>query len=185
MVFDEKRRQVVVGLIDYLHQFDLLKKMESTSKASLTFRNPTIVSPPSYRTRFVNAMHRYLVGIELELELRMGHRPGDSKSTLSTTSTTTTTTAITTSNDAPKETRSSIVGEFREWKLKVPQLKAKRAFSDTEQRTRLLDHPHSGHHHAHSDGESRGSDSSDENCFHGPPSPPIIRPLMPEDDHPR
>ncbi|KAJ0401875.1 hypothetical protein ATCC90586_003483 [Pythium insidiosum] len=62
---------IIVGLIDYLHQFDFLKKMESTSKASLTFRDPTIISPLSYQRRFVNAMHRYLVGIELELELRI------------------------------------------------------------------------------------------------------------------
>ncbi|TYZ68926.1 hypothetical protein PybrP1_009106 [[Pythium] brassicae (nom. inval.)] len=74
MLFDEERREVVFGLIDYLHQFDFLKKMESTSKAGLTFRNPTVISPVSYRRRFVNAMHRYLVGIEEELELRMRKR---------------------------------------------------------------------------------------------------------------
>lgn len=74
MLFDEDRREVVFGLIDYLHQFDFLKKMESTSKAGLTFRNPTVISPVSYRRRFVNAMHRYLVGIEEELELRMRKR---------------------------------------------------------------------------------------------------------------
>lgn len=80
MLFDEERREVVLGLIDYLHQFDFLKKMESTSKASLTFRNPTVISPVSYRRRFVNAMHRYLVGIEEELELRMRKRGYTSKS---------------------------------------------------------------------------------------------------------
>lgn len=65
---------MVVGLIDYLHQFDFLKKMESTSKASLTFRNPTVVSPLSYRRRFLNAMHRYFFGIERELEVRVRRR---------------------------------------------------------------------------------------------------------------
>lgn len=79
MLFDEERREVVFGLIDYLHQFDFLKKMESTSKAGLTFRNPTVISPVSYRRRFVNAMHRYLVGIEQELELRMRKRCYGSK----------------------------------------------------------------------------------------------------------
>lgn len=79
MLFDEERREVVFGLIDYLHQFDFLKKMESTSKAGLTFRNPTIISPVSYRRRFVNAMHRYLVGIEEALELRMRKRCYGSK----------------------------------------------------------------------------------------------------------
>jgi hypothetical protein len=74
--FDEEKRQVIVGLIDYLHQFDFLKKMESTSKASLTFRNPTVISPISYRRRFMNAMNRYFVGIEKELELRMRKRCG-------------------------------------------------------------------------------------------------------------
>jgi AraC-like DNA-binding protein len=72
--FDEDKRRVVVGLIDYLHQFDFLKKMESTSKASLTFRNPTVVSPLSYRRRFLNAMHRYFFGIERELEVRVRRR---------------------------------------------------------------------------------------------------------------
>lgn len=79
MLFDEERREVVFGLIDYLHQFDFLKKMESTSKAGLTFRDPTVISPVSYRRRFVNAMHRYLVGIEEELELRMRKRGYASK----------------------------------------------------------------------------------------------------------
>lgn len=65
-----------MGLIDYLHQFDFLKKMESTSKASLTFRNPTVISPISYRRRFMNAMNRYFVGIEKELEMRMRKRCG-------------------------------------------------------------------------------------------------------------
>ncbi|KAF1775557.1 Phosphatidylinositol-4-phosphate 5-kinase, N-terminal domain [Phytophthora cactorum] len=74
--FDEDKRQVIVGLIDYLHQFDFLKKMESTSKASLTFRNPTVISPISYRRRFMNAMNRYFVGIEKELEIRMRKRCG-------------------------------------------------------------------------------------------------------------
>ncbi|ETM47788.1 hypothetical protein L914_07586 [Phytophthora nicotianae] len=74
--FDEDKRQVIVGLIDYLHQFDFLKKMESTSKASLTFRDPTVISPTSYRRRFMNAMNRYFVGIEKELEIRMRKRCG-------------------------------------------------------------------------------------------------------------
>ncbi|POM67877.1 Phosphatidylinositol-4-phosphate-5-Kinase (PI-PIPK-B) [Phytophthora palmivora] len=50
--------------------------MESTSKASLMFRNPTVISPISYRRRFMNAMNRYFVGIEKELEIRMRKRCG-------------------------------------------------------------------------------------------------------------
>lgn len=50
--------------------------MESTSKASLTFRDPTVISPISYRRRFMNAMSRYFVGIEKELEIRMRKRCG-------------------------------------------------------------------------------------------------------------
>lgn len=80
--FDEDRRRVVVGLIDYLHQFDFLKKMESTSKASLTFRNPTVISPMSYRRRFLNAMHRYFFGIERELEVRVRKRAGTASNKL-------------------------------------------------------------------------------------------------------
>lgn len=79
MLFDEEQRQIVFGLIDYIHQFDFLKKMESTSKASLTFRDPTVISPISYRRRFMNAINRYLVGIELELEMRMRKRPRGAK----------------------------------------------------------------------------------------------------------
>lgn len=48
--------------------------MESTSKASLTFRNPTVISPLAYRRRFMNAMHRYFFGIERELEVRVRRR---------------------------------------------------------------------------------------------------------------
>ena len=50
--------------------------MESTSKASFTFRDPTVISPISYRRRFMNAISRYFVGIEKELEIRMRKRCG-------------------------------------------------------------------------------------------------------------
>lgn len=66
-MLNEKERVMVVGLIDYIHQFDFLKKMESTSKASIMFRNPTIINPNAYQRRFVNAMHRYLVGIDCDM----------------------------------------------------------------------------------------------------------------------
>ncbi|CCI42918.1 unnamed protein product [Albugo candida] len=67
LMLNEKERVMVVGLIDYIHQFDFLKKMESTSKASIMFRNPTIINPNAYQRRFVNAMHRYLVGIDCDM----------------------------------------------------------------------------------------------------------------------
>lgn len=71
--FDEGRRELVVGLIDYVHQFDFLKKMESTSKASVTFHYPTIISPIPYKNRFVEAMQRYFVGIEAPLTRNTSH----------------------------------------------------------------------------------------------------------------
>ena len=67
LAFDESSRSLVVGMIDYIHQFDFLKKMESTSKASITFHNPTIISPGPYRRRFYDAMQRYFVGLDQPL----------------------------------------------------------------------------------------------------------------------
>lgn len=156
MLFDEERREIVFGLIDYIHQFDFLKKMESTSKASLTFRDPTVISPISYRRRFMNAINRYLVGIELELEMRMRKRNRGSKNY--------------------KKQLSN--GTMNDRKAKDRPLRVTNGF-DTKVMDEIWPHkrsqslPHistdvSYDHNAalpHSDGEEFSSSSSDENCL--------------------
>lgn len=61
---DESRKEIVVGMIDYIRTYTWDKKLESWVKES-TFLGgagkgePTIVTPKQYRTRFLNAMERY------------------------------------------------------------------------------------------------------------------------------
>lgn len=59
---DEEREELVVGIIDYLRNYDLLKKIESLGKqvGMLTGQaEPTIIPPQQYKKRFRMAMDRY------------------------------------------------------------------------------------------------------------------------------
>lgn len=156
MLFDEERREIVFGLIDYIHQYDFLKKMESTSKASLTFRDPTVISPISYRRRFMNAINRYLVGIELELELRMRKRTRGSKNYKKQLSNGT-------KSDRKTKDRPLSVANGFDAKVVDEIWPHKRSQSLSHISTDL-----SYDHNAalpHSDGEEFSSSSSDENCL--------------------
>lgn len=194
MVFDEANRQVVVGLIDYLHQFDFLKKMESTSKASLTFRNPTIISPPSYRTRFVNATHRYLVGIELELELRIRKRTSAAKKHKNKKTTNTNISNGTVLADkvvsgrrvADRPTSTSTTEREQRQPHRSDRAQSlpmmPRAKSDAGGTCGGMETMYDRHaERAHSDGEDYSSVSSDEACIRE--SPAIICALMPQEEH--
>jgi 1-phosphatidylinositol-3-phosphate 5-kinase len=60
---DEENRQLVVGIIDYLRQYDLIKKMETVAKSVGTtiagHAEPTVIQPSHYKNRFTSAMERY------------------------------------------------------------------------------------------------------------------------------
>ena len=59
--FDEQSQEIVVGIIDYLRQYDIVKKMERMGKSvgMLTGQaEPTIIQPAQYRNRFRLAMER-------------------------------------------------------------------------------------------------------------------------------
>ncbi|TMW56574.1 hypothetical protein Poli38472_006584 [Pythium oligandrum] len=149
MLFDEENRQVVVGLIDYLHQFDLLKKMESTSKSTLTFRNPTIINPMAYQQRFVNAMHRYLVGIELELELRIRKRAH---------------TTAPSQNGGANQATNELETRGQASRSLPARLTRSASESNLNSQTSAIDRDATL---AHSDGEDEGSEASDEACIRG------------------
>lgn len=57
---------IVVGIIDYLRQYDLIKQMESVSKSVGMLAGhaaPTIVQPLTYSKRFNEAMKRYMMAV--------------------------------------------------------------------------------------------------------------------------
>ena len=61
---DEQRHELVVGIIDYMRQYDIIKRMERMGKSvgMITGQaEPTIIQPPAYRNRFQNAMQRYFM----------------------------------------------------------------------------------------------------------------------------
>jgi len=61
---DEDKRELVVGIIDYMRQYDMLKKMERMSKSVGMIAGqaePTVIQPPNYRNRFQAAMERYFM----------------------------------------------------------------------------------------------------------------------------
>eukprot|EP00629_Pelagomonadales_sp_RCC1024_P016914 CAMPEP_0119289286 /NCGR_PEP_ID=MMETSP1329-20130426/38774_1 /TAXON_ID=114041 /ORGANISM="Genus nov. species nov., Strain RCC1024" /LENGTH=1488 /DNA_ID=CAMNT_0007290085 /DNA_START=1173 /DNA_END=5636 /DNA_ORIENTATION=- len=61
---DEEHHELVVGIIDYMRQYDILKKMERMGKSVGMIAGqaePTVIQPPNYRNRFQAAMERYFM----------------------------------------------------------------------------------------------------------------------------
>ena len=66
--FDETSHELVVGIIDYMRQYDFIKRMERMGKSTagiLTGQSAetTIIQPPQYKKRFQAAMERYFATI--------------------------------------------------------------------------------------------------------------------------
>lgn len=62
--FDEENNELVVGIIDFMRQYDILKQMERVGKSLpmvVGSEAPTIIQPPLYKARFTNAMERYFM----------------------------------------------------------------------------------------------------------------------------
>ncbi|CAA7405275.1 unnamed protein product [Spirodela intermedia] len=63
---DQKRRELVFGIIDYLRQYTWDKKLETWVKASWVLPKnelPTVISPKEYRKRFRKFMSQYFLTI--------------------------------------------------------------------------------------------------------------------------
>ncbi|XP_062584452.1 1-phosphatidylinositol 3-phosphate 5-kinase-like isoform X2 [Saccostrea cucullata] len=59
---DEDKKELVIGIIDYIRTFTWDKKLETLIK-STGGKQPTVVSPDIYRTRFLEAMGRYFLPV--------------------------------------------------------------------------------------------------------------------------
>jgi hypothetical protein len=63
---DEQSYSVKFGIIDYMRQYDIIKKMEHMGKSvgMLTGQaEPTIIEPQQYRRRFQSAIDRYFMEV--------------------------------------------------------------------------------------------------------------------------
>jgi len=63
---DEENNELVVGIIDFMRQYDILKQMERVGKSIpmvVGSEAPTIIQPPLYKARFINAMERYFMTV--------------------------------------------------------------------------------------------------------------------------
>ena len=63
---DEERMELVVGIIDFMRQYDILKQMERVGKSLpmvVGSEAPTIIQPPLYKARFTTAMERYFMTV--------------------------------------------------------------------------------------------------------------------------
>jgi hypothetical protein len=63
---DEEKNELVVGIIDFFRQYDILKQMERVGKSIpmvVGSEAPTIIQPPLYKARFTNAMERYFMTV--------------------------------------------------------------------------------------------------------------------------
>ena len=62
----EEDNELVVGIIDFMRQYDILKQMERVGKSLpmvVGSEAPTIIQPPLYKARFTNAMERYFMTV--------------------------------------------------------------------------------------------------------------------------
>ena len=58
--------ELVVGIIDFMRQYDILKQMERVGKSLpmvVGSEAPTIIQPPLYKNRFTGAMERYFMSV--------------------------------------------------------------------------------------------------------------------------
>jgi len=73
---DEEQRHLFVGIIDYMRQYDIIKKVERMGKSVGMIAGqaePTVIQPPNYKNRFQAAMHRYFMMVPDKLTpFRMG-----------------------------------------------------------------------------------------------------------------
>jgi 1-phosphatidylinositol-3-phosphate 5-kinase len=64
---DEERKELVVGIIDFMRQYDILKQMERVGKSIPSVvagvEAPTIIQPPLYKDRFIRAMEKYFMTV--------------------------------------------------------------------------------------------------------------------------
>ena len=63
---DEERHELVVGIIDYMRQYDILKQMERVGKSVGMMAGqeaPTIIQPNNYKARFQAAMDKYFATV--------------------------------------------------------------------------------------------------------------------------
>jgi len=63
---DEENMELVVGIIDFMRQYDILKQMERVGKSLpmvVGQEAPTIIQPPLYKARFINAMEKYFMTV--------------------------------------------------------------------------------------------------------------------------
>ena len=61
---DEDNNKLVVGIIDFMRQYDIMKEMELVGKSLpmvVGSEAPTIIQPPLYKARFTNAMEKYFM----------------------------------------------------------------------------------------------------------------------------
>ncbi|KAK6645654.1 hypothetical protein RUM43_001934 [Polyplax serrata] len=63
----EDRKELVIGIIDYIRTFTWDKKLETMVKKSVIMggqgKQPTVIQPKDYRDRFIAAMHRYFLPV--------------------------------------------------------------------------------------------------------------------------
>lgn len=60
---DESEREIVVGVIDYLRHYDLIKRLESGVKSAVSTNLPTIIPPQQYKNRFRAAIDSYFMTV--------------------------------------------------------------------------------------------------------------------------
>ena len=66
--FDDKKSEVVIGVIDYLRQYDIVKKTEYVGKSVGLMvgggkEAPTIIPTLQYKKRFETAMEKYFMTV--------------------------------------------------------------------------------------------------------------------------
>ncbi|CAK4672057.1 hypothetical protein LEN26_007383 [Aphanomyces euteiches] len=64
LAFNDETLEIRAALIDYVHQFDFLKRVESGAKKM--YQLPTVIPPEPYMERFLKAMEKYFLSRQVD-----------------------------------------------------------------------------------------------------------------------
>jgi 1-phosphatidylinositol-3-phosphate 5-kinase len=52
-----------MGIIDFMRPYHLIEKIETLYKEIKSGKDPTVIPPPQYSERFINALNKYFIKV--------------------------------------------------------------------------------------------------------------------------
>jgi 1-phosphatidylinositol-3-phosphate 5-kinase len=59
----EQGNTLRMGIIDFMRPYHLIEKIETLYKEIKSGKDPTVIPPPQYSERFINALNKYFIKV--------------------------------------------------------------------------------------------------------------------------